>query len=394
MLALVGLIFLILFFISLRISKSLFAPDVLNAGVWLLVILLYYLLPHNFYPIQNRFPFAILIWVICFNISAVIMMQITTASRMLQKYNKTVYRIEIILAILGTLVTAIDCLRLALTSDYFFLYLRSLSTGLDENIQSDVDPIWAYLRTAMMIVYLAELSKGRRANIKLVCIFLLLNLLICFITMAKSQLFLIFIGSIVILNRERLITLKQITICALTFLILSILIQFARESSNDDFSIQRFVAIYILSGSIAFDHFDPSEITQSGSNVFRFFEAILSRLGLITSSANETILDYTSVGPNTTTNVYTLLYPYYVDYGYIGIAIFAIVNGIINGLLYKKSKYNDATLIMYALTSSTIIFGFLGELLFTNLSTYIQYSIYIYILYYWKIKLCNRKEHE
>lgn len=392
MLTLVGLIFLILFFISLRISKSLFAPDVLNAGIWLFVILLYYLLPHNFYPIQNRFPFAILIWGICFNISSAIVMHYTTAScRILQGYNKTIYRIEIVLAILGTLVIAIDCLRLALTSDYFFLYLRSLSTGLDENIQSDLNPIWAYLRTAMVIVYLVELSKGKRANLKLVCIFLLLNLLTCFVTMAKSQLFLIVMSSIVVLKRKRLITLKQIAVCVLIFFTLSILIQFARDSSNDDFSIQKFVATYILSGSIAFEYFNPSEITQSGSNVFRFFEAIFSRLGLITDSANETILDYTSVGPTTTTNVYTLLYPYYVDYGYIGIAIFAIINGIINGFLYKKSKYSDAALIMYSLTSSTIIFGFFGELLFTNLSTYIQSAIYIYILYYWKLKFCCRK---
>ena len=386
MLALVGLMFFILFLIGYRACRSLLAPNVLNSGLWLLIIILYYVFPHNYYAIENRFPLSILIWVICFDISALVAMYVTSSNQILQKYNKKVYQIEVILAVAGTLVIAIGSIRLALTSDYFFLYLRSLSTGLDENIQADGNLLWGYFRSAMIIVYLAELVKGYNSSKTKIYLFLFLNILICFVTMAKSQLFIVLVSSIIVLKQKNIITNKQIGASLFVFSILSFLIQIARMGEGDDFSIGGFLSGYIISGSVAFDVFNPDEISQNGSNVFRFFEAILNRLGIIESS-NETILSYTSIGRYAITNVYTILYPFYVDFGCAGVAIFGIIYGFLSGFLYKKSKYNDAALIMYALIASAIVFGFFGELLFTNLSTYIQYLLYVLMLYYLKVKV-------
>ena len=385
MLLIVGFIFFVLFIIGYIKTNSLFSPEVLVTGIWLFVIVLYYILPHNLYVIDGKFVTCILIWVLGFFISSSISYSLTGYGKIVVKKNKQVYKYEMIFAAVATLIMAIECIRLALTSDYFFLYLRSLNTGLDDSIQSNTNPLWGYLRSAMIVVYLIELINSNPDNKKRRIAFFILNILTCIVTMAKSQLFLVVFSSVVILYRKRMIRIRQLFIVAFVCLALFFLMQLLRMHDSNDFSMLNFLAIYILSGSVAFDEFNPAGFND-GSNVFRFFIALTNRLGLSNITANETILEYTTIGPDSITNVYTLLFPYFVDFGYIGIVIFSVINGALCGYFYKKSKNSEPALIMYAMLSYTIVFGFLGEILFANLSTFLQYAIYAYIPYYLRFK--------
>jgi len=385
MLSIVGFIFLILLFIGYTKTKSFFSPEVLVSGIWLFIILLYYLLPHNLYAIDGKFVTCILIWVIGFFLSSSVAYSITGYGKDVLKKNEQIYKYEMIFAIIATLILAIECIRLALTSDYFFLYLRSLNTGLDENIQGSTNPIWGYLRSAMIVVYLNELINSKPENKTRRIVFFIFNILTCFVTMAKSQLFLVVFSTVIILHRKKMIKARQLFIVALVCLGLFSLMQLLRTHDSSEFSMLNFLAIYILSGSVAFDEFNPANFS-GGSNIFRFFVALTNRLGLSNIAANETILEYTVIGPYSITNVYTLLYPYFVDLGYIGIVVFSVVNGSLCGYFYKKSQNSEPALIMYAMLSYTIVFGFLGEILFANLSTFLQYAIYAYLPYCLRFK--------
>ena len=106
--------------------------------------------------------------------------------------------------------------------------------------------------------------------------------------MAKSQLFTVIFTSVVILHRKKKISVKQLlTVTAICFA-LFVVMQLLRSNDVTDFSVLEFLAIYILSGTVAFDHFEPLDM-GTGSNVFRFFIALLNRLGLSNISANATI---------------------------------------------------------------------------------------------------------
>ena len=389
MLLIVGFIFLILLVIGYIKTKSLFSPEVLVSGVWLFIIVLYYVIPHNLYPINGRFIECILIWVLGFYISSSIAYSITREGKIVCRKNKQIYRYEMIFAVLATVIIAVSCIKMALTSDYFFLYLRSLNTGLDDNIQGDSNPLWAYLRSAMIIVYLIELINLNSENKKRCILFFMLNMLTCFVTMAKTQLLIVLFTSVLVLHRQGKITKKQLLLVALICLALFVLMQLLRTHEAGDFSLLNFFAIYILSGSVAFDHFNPVSFA-SGSNVFRFFVALTNRLGLTSVTANETILEYTTIGPDSITNVYTVLFPYFVDFGYIGVIVFSVINGLLCGYFYKKSKNSEPALIMYAMLAYTIVFSFLGEILFANLSTFLQYAIYAYIPYYLRFKAIKK----
>lgn len=391
MLLIVGIIILSLFCIGYYRSKNLCSPEVLVPGIWLIVIISYCILPHNLYHLENRFFICLLLWVFGCFVSSQAAMLVIPQGKSLHRYNKTIYRYEVIFAAIATIIIAVDAIRLALTSDYFFVYLRALSTGLDENVHTDINPIWAYLRSGIIVVYLIALVNIDQYRKSTILILLCLNLLTCFITMAKSQLFIVIVSSIIILHLKKKISFRRICFIVLTFLFLIVIIQLLRMAPGDDsFSLNNFLISYLLSGSVAFDVFDPDRISQSGSNVFRFFEAVGNRLGISNIPANETILPYTQISPDGITNVYTIMYPFFVDYGYMGVFIFALINGWIYGYLYKKSKTNDVALIMYSLVAPTILFGFLGELLFTNMSTYIQYGIFVMITYY--LRMHNYKQ--
>lgn len=82
-------------------------------------------------------------------------------------------------------------------------------------------------------------------------------------------------------------------------------------------------------------------------HTFRILYAIGHTLG-ITEPPTETILEFVSI-PDMT-NTYTNMYPFYEDFGNIGVFVFSIVYGIFYGFLYKKSRTGGKIqLVLYAI---------------------------------------------
>lgn len=76
MLLIIGVAFLILLMIGYFKTKSIFSPEVLVTGTWSLIIILYYILPHNLYSINGRFIECILLWVVFFISRLLLLMQL------------------------------------------------------------------------------------------------------------------------------------------------------------------------------------------------------------------------------------------------------------------------------------------------------------------------------
>ena len=62
------------------------------------------------------------------------------------------------------------------------------------------------------------------------------------------------------------------------------------------------------------------------------------------------------------TNVYTIFQPFYRDFGYWGIAVFAAIYGIIMGMTYRYSKNGNSFFIcLYTYFFSLIVLQFYQE---------------------------------
>lgn len=166
---------------------------------------------------------------------------------------------------------------------------------------------------------------------------------------------------------------KTSYIWARFFLTLSFTIQSVR-AVGEDLSIVEMLSLYLTSSIVAFDYFvEPSSAISFGENTLRFIYAVGHSLG-ISDAPIQTILEF--VGVPFPTNTYTLMYPFYKDFGLFGITLFSVIYGCIYGFLYKKTRTGSKQgLIIYSIFLTFLLLEFFAELIFTNLSQTIQYVI-------------------
>ena len=104
-------------------------------------------------------------------------------------------------------------------------------------------------------------------------------------------------------------------------------------------------------------------------------------MGLSLQPPVNTVLDYAYVP--FPTNVYTVIQPFYFDFGLYGVFYGALFYGTFYSLIYFKLKQEGSIfLVIYALFSVSLLSSFLGETLLTNFALTL-YLIGIALLF-WK----------
>ena len=379
-----GIFFLLLAYIGYKNSHSLFSPYTLVSGAWGVILVAYTISSPNFYPLENRFPIAIFIWVLGFYVTSLFFSSKLKESKYRkQTINTKIWKILIAVSVPTVLYSAYSSINNALKNpEKFFFMLRAIHNGLDENVEGESLGILAYFLASIFILYLAEYIRYPEKK-KFFYVLLALNILFAALTVAKAQFVQIFIASFVVLSFKKKIRIKKLIIPTLLIFAFFVLLQNIR-SDNDisdigENSIKGFIDSYVFGGMVAFDH-TTFNITWDGRNVFRLFYAIAHVFNKSVPVA-DIILDYSQIGPQNYTNVYTGLQPFYQDYGMMGIAVFSIVYGALAGFLFAKAKTNSPALIVYSILASHTIMFFMGEYLSASLSLFIQYAFYSYIIY-------------
>ena len=381
MILLLSLSLIVLSYLCYKIDKSIFAPCVLCSGIWGIILFLYVILDPPFYPLREKFITSLLIWIVGFLISAYLIgFSLNIAKREFIPINVKIWRILLFLSILSCVITSYNAIEVAITTpEHFFLALRSINTGLDENLEVRTAGILPYFNSALLILYIVELITLEHGK-KMLYLLLFLNVFFAFITMAKTQFTLIFVVTVVVLYQQNRIKLKQLIIPSCFLLFFFVILQTIRMLDGDDFETSSFFNLYLFSSIVAFDNL-PNDINYDGSMVFRFFYALLNTLG-VKVNVNETILDFIQIADTgITTNTYTIMYPFYADFGYWGVLIFSLFYGCFYSYIYQLSKVSNFGLVIYSILVAYLILSFIGDFLFTNLSLFIQYSFYSAIIF-------------
>ncbi len=373
------LILILFTIIGFYISRDLFAPFVIMPAVWCIIFLLYFLLPNNYYQINYQFPIALLVWTSAFCFSAIFSTyktQPASIESIEAQPNIIVLKVYRLLSYTITPVVLILTLIQAITEDpeNIFRYIRIMNTGQDESIEPlNLGPALYFIAVAYIMLFFSLLyDKTKKAKIGI----FLLNLLLAFVTMAKTTFLCVFFSTLFILYKKKVVTIKAIALGMLMFIAFSIILQTLRTGdSGDMMESSDFFSIYLLSSSVAFDHFAvPMSAHHFGEHTFRLFYAIQSALGIEIDVA-EVILPLVSI-PDLT-NTYTILYPFYIDFGLLGVLIFGGIYGLTFGYLYKKqASGGNFQLILYAIFLNYLLIGFIGEFIFTNISQTIQYVVF------------------
>ncbi len=377
MLLMVMLLAVLLTALGWYVARDIFAPCVAGPGIWVAIIAMYYVVPNDFFPICHDFPLSLSLWLVGFVVASMWAAWKTPLSTSAQREpNRMVLRVYVAITLTAVPLMSFMLLWKAFTEEpeTMFRYLRVMAVGFDDNIQPpNFGPLvyatgLAYVTLLFVVLYFK--------NKWVIGLVVFMNFLTAFVTMAKISFLTVLFTLMYLGYRRGIFKLKHMVYALCIFLILCFFMQVAREGdSGEQVGIASSLSLYTTSAMVCFDYYAvPDSAINFGEHVLRFFYAIGHPLGLCAEPVN--VLSEFVYVPDMA-NTYTILYPFYIDFGNVGVFIFSLFYGAFYGFLYKKSQSgNKMLMIIYTIFFVLLMLEFFAELVFSNLSMTIQYVIF------------------
>lgn len=390
----IAMIFYSISFVMYKINKRIINPLFIVPFLWANILLFYNLLPHPLYPLQNQFLTAIFLWVVCFVFGGLLINYSLERLTVFQnkyfnfKVFNLYYWIIIVFAPLCVYLLVVEALRADI--QYLFVMLRSFNTGFEKTETSFAVLGYIFNFTfAGLLLKIQNYDSNRKGDRLKLNMLILMNVLLSIVTVARTSFLFLAISSFVLLYFKGRLTKKHyiISISSLVLLmtVLTVIRTMFSWQESEDTSFVTTLSIYFFGGLPAFDTVFVDWNGQFGSHVFRFFYAVLNAMGG-NFVVQETIYEYVNVP--IVTNVYTVMYPFYKDFGFYGIVIFGFIYGFIFQLLFKLALKNYKIVqLVFAYVFPMLLMQFFGEYFFSNMSIFFQILIYFSIPYYFKIKI-------
>lgn len=206
------------------------------------------------------------------------------------------------------------------------------------------------------------------------------NLISSFALMERGGLFFLLIGTIFVLYEKRIIKVRSIIITfAVMFLIFFgiNLIRFSSETSeNQDFTLIDFFALYVLSPPVAFGYVCEDLSGQFGSHTLGQVYLLLNKFLHTTFIVNRKLQDFVYVPMPT--NVYTIMQPFFQDFGYAGVAFFGSLYGVVSAWLYRHYRNGSSIArCIYAYFVYALVLQFYQENILLSLIFFTQFCFFI-----------------
>ena len=382
------LILIILLFFSVLsywYTRSAVHPAFITSTLWLILILVYSLIPHGLYPLSAKFYYAIALWCIPFCSCALIFSKFRFAVPAYFTYScpniKLFNKIGPILLVTNALlIVAFN----TLAADYgtnIVSRLRNVFMYSPEEVPRQIS-LLMYLSVFGIVTVITYMYTPVTRTIKYKLLtFSSLIILMCLGNKggiagpAFAVLFMqYFYGK---LNWKKIVVFLLIVIGLMTAMVLI-------RADAGGVTLADYIIIYTLSPLPAFDMLLNHDLTvlpaTVGTATFGSFFKVLHALGLDASVVPFVPPDWAYVP--LPTNVFTHMYSFYLDFGYGGIMAFAIFFGSAWGILYNLMKRHIRLFVtVYALFFHSLLLSFFADFVFTFMSLSIQYLFIVHLLY-------------
>lgn len=372
---------LFLVFGGLTCSKNNpFAPSVLTGLLWFATLILFLVVDHKLPPLSTSFYLLLSGWILSIGLSSLLTQSVTYRE---DKYNDPSMMVRNLYLILS-LATVPGLLQFANTalvgggSGNWALDLRLAALGKGSGFK---EAYGGWQTLIWPVTYMLELlcfEKKRWWRLALaLCIYGLFGA----VTMSKMVFLSIFLYSGSILFFKRIIKLKHMVVASIPLVLMLAALQMVRHSSHLSSVVSTFFRTYLLGNMSAFDTLSPCSAHHFGENTFRLFYAIPYKLGISDVEPVKAILPW--IEQPLITNTYTGMYPFYVDFGVVGVILFALVLGALYGWTFKKAQCgSNFNILVYAVFSHIIITQYVADMLFTNTAGYLKMILLILVPFY------------
>ncbi len=372
-----------------------FSPWCITIIVWILIIIFVKLEGNKLYPLTTQFYVSISLWVPILCIVSFITFIVLQKQKRTTTYiqatdaNESIYNILFYTAVL-------------LTPIYFWQVYKIVSQFNAADIMNNIrilatsghDVGWLkYTVVINQSLFLVSIWRYPKIPLWKLLIVYACNLICSLSLMEKGSMFMLVICTMFVLYEKKKIKLRTFAIAAALIIILAYFFNTARETSDTNESNTAFIdffGMYITSPPVAFSRLSRDVSGQIGANTFEVFYDFLNRFGIGHFDVLKKEQDFVMVP--VFTNVYTIMQPFYVDFGYGGVAFFAAVYGLFSGVLYHLFREgNPICKCLYTFLVQILILQFYQENVFMSISGLTQLAILILLMTQNKISIIEHK---
>jgi oligosaccharide repeat unit polymerase len=389
-----------------------FNPSVMFSAIWFFNIFVVYLFSDIFYTLSFQTLAIIICGVFCFVLGG-LLMNLFAFNNLIKTIHRQPRRFKI--NNLGDTVLSACILFLGL---YFIVYFHKLQNMYNEFSGSEVgylsgiraviidqpdilsasfskiDFLAFSFAPIFSIIAFMEIRKNSFYSKLRAVLAILSGLAYQLSTGAKNGAFILIVAlfAVVVVRKSRFglrHLLQWIGVVVVIFVFISILRD--SEASSGGEGVGKFIVdqilIYGVGGTVAFDKIITSHLPNTIMNPGIFLplkEICNSIFGcnfVVPPSLNQ---EYIVIGNNAVTNVYTMYYNYYSQYGFILAMCILAMQGGLSTVIYLKAKAGSSyyTLIFGALLFHIIMSGF-NENFFLSFMYMVKITIAYCLIYGW-----------
>lgn len=361
---------------------GLFSPWSVTILIWSIVLGLYYLLDTDLYPITSQFYKCFIIWIPIFLFLSFATYNLLPARPSNQeddfRFNKSLF-------------TVFFAISLIITPLYLYRILQIVTMFGTEDIMTNIRTLALFgegqgflnysivLNQSLFVVALWAYPKIPSWQIVLLGLACVMNSLAI---MEKGSLFFVFACIAFVLFEKQVIKLRSILVFALMMILMLYLFNLGRAGEDSDYQKEEtlfdFFTMYVLSPPVAFCQLVRDVTPQFGTNTFEIIYLFLARFGVTDIVVKDKLQEFVWIPIST--NVYTIFQPFFIDFGYKGIAVFAGVYGCAMGWLYRLYKNKNSTGCgLYTYAIYVLLLQFYQENVFYSLVFVIQFSFFVFL---------------
>ncbi len=363
---------------------SLYSPLVINSSIWLIVFIIGLIFHKRFYPLQDQ---AFIAWMIWFVLSSFIFFLYYPSQIKYIHMGNDIRRIPIDYSLLLLILSVVLIYRIWIVGssgpEQFFLNLRLSAMNLEG---FDTIGIVERLSPLIFALFLFENVYSRRDNRHIRLLLWCVMLLYAVAYMSKLTILTPIVAWVIIQGITGRMKLMRFMVLTPIIFASMMSLHYLRAAANYGATIVDILSLYIYSPLVALAYMDIDDSLPVGAHVLRFFYVIGNYLGVAPQPVN-TIASYVWIPEPA--NTYTVMQPFYQDFGLLGVSLEAIFYGIFFSCLYFLSvKRGGFGLVLYSGFSIILVVQFIGELLFTNLSGNLHLLIYAGAIFLISRKVC------
>ena len=393
MLETITLVFIGLWAILYSKVKDIFSPWSMTLLIWIVIILGYLYVDHGLYKVTDQFGISVFLWCIFFCASSYTVYQLTPSYTGPEwAINKGIVKFFALAAVFITPLALYKAIAFAMESGELNIMYAMRVQVVDDDSGFSLGPL-AYFEYVVYVLLFISADMNGKLNKKFFIFCMTINFIFFLVIMSKLILFIGFLSTLYLFYVHGRVKLRSIVILCTMFAALGLIFTQMRSTTDGDtestLTLMELVGMYIFSPIVAFCYENPAVSEFWGYETFRPFYHILEVLGYNNHGEFEVLRPYVYLP--IPTNVYTVMAPFFNDFGYPGVAAFGALEGGIFAWVYKKaSTGHTLARNLYAYFVVVIGLQFFDEHFFSGFSKIVQMSALILICHLqfsWKPRL-------